>query len=330
MEATFGSDADTYLRLPADLPDLSRVNEYVRLLNDNLSHIRSVSKQFQDALVKERTAPNDAGVNEYVPGDFVLFMDDASVSRETKLSPRFKGPYLVILQRKNDVECKHLVQLTVHTFHVEKLKRFIGTQQEASDAALADQRQYLIDRIIAYAGDPMKRKTMQFLVRFLDGEELWLPYSPDLVNTEAYQDYIMQLKPLRVLQCSVHELTRRIAQFNRTPITDVRPGMEVYVDLRCYGWDWYDLLDLPDKHVLTYVVKYVYRDYVGANRTKIKAYCPIFDETFTVANHFVMTYGSDVVFDSATMILIDEALIARYPALLPSARVSTITPIFEL
>jgi hypothetical protein len=268
-------------------------------------------------------------VNQYVAGDFVLFMDDSSVSRETKLSPRFKGPYVVILQNKNDVQCKHLVQLTVHNFHVEKLKRFIGSQQEAFDAALEDHQQYLVDRILAYAGDPMTRTKMQFLVKFSDGEELWLPYSADLVNTEAYQLYITQHKPLRILQSSVAEFQNRIKQMNNSSIRDVKPGSEVFVDLRCYGWGWYDSLDLPDKHLLTYVVKYIYRQYIGRKQNKIQVYCPVFKETFTVNNQFVMMYGSDFVFDPATMVLIDDAFVASHPALLPSARANLVYQYFQ-
>ena len=51
--------------------------------------------------------------NTYQPGDFVLLRHDPLKPKPAKLLPPWKGPYVVLSQDKNDVECKHMTQRTV-------------------------------------------------------------------------------------------------------------------------------------------------------------------------------------------------------------------------
>eukprot|EP00981_Chlorochromonas_danica_P015461 scaffold12287_cov199-Ochromonas_danica.AAC.1 len=56
------------------------------------------------------------------------------------------------------------------TFHLERLKLFTGTREEAFALACLDRDQYIIHEIIAYRGNPSSRKTLEFEVAFADGE----------------------------------------------------------------------------------------------------------------------------------------------------------------
>jgi hypothetical protein len=77
LEATFGSQDAIYLTMPDGLDPRERAHEFVRRLDDNLQHLRAVSKQFQDQLVHERTNSTPAETqNRYQAGDFVLFERD--------------------------------------------------------------------------------------------------------------------------------------------------------------------------------------------------------------------------------------------------------------
>jgi len=317
FHATFGTKDATYHLLPTPTPDSTNLHEFVRLLDDNLAHIISVSKKYQDALVAKRTASNDPGKqNFYQSGDFVLFETSTAVALPTKLTPRYKRPYVVNSQKKNDVTVRHLVQDSVHDLHVERLKRFFGSPEEAYEMALRDYNQYEVERILAYRGDPMKRSTMQFQVLFKDGDTRWIPMILDLTDSHPFNHYCNRITPLRVLLYTAEEARKQVAERNRTPIKAVKPGDVVYVDLRCYGFGWYESLDLPDMDNLTYVLEYRYQEFATRQHLKIWSVCPVFNERHCVDHTFVYTYGSFFKVDSATMVLIDRAFIRRFPKLL--------------
>ena len=77
------------------------------MLDDDLRHVRAVLAKFQQELVKERVKDTpEETQNKYQPGDFVLFQRDSEVPRPSKLASPYTGPYEVIQQLKNDVECR--------------------------------------------------------------------------------------------------------------------------------------------------------------------------------------------------------------------------------
>ena len=210
------------------------------------------------SLVVKRTESNPAPEqqNLYQPGDLVLFQLNPDRPLPTKLTPRYQGPYEVISHVRNDVECKHLIQGSIRKFYVGNLKIFRGSRDEAMKAAMLDFDQFVITRIRAYRGDPFTRTTMEFEVEFADGTVVWQTYTEDLSSTVQFEDYCRSRSELFPLIYSAAEAKRYIQQLNRSVITDVEPGVRVFVDLRSYGATWYQQLGLPDADHNTYVVAY--------------------------------------------------------------------------
>ena len=62
-----------------------------------------------------------------------------------KLMPRRLGPYKVIRQFKNDVLVKHMATMEELEYHVDELLLFIGSEEEAKEAALLDNDMHYID-----------------------------------------------------------------------------------------------------------------------------------------------------------------------------------------
>jgi hypothetical protein len=209
----------------------------------------------------------------------------------------------------------------VETFHVSVLKIFHGTRDAAYELALRDQDQHVIQAIIGYKGDPMKRTSMSFLVRFADNDEVWLPWSRDLFDSIPYESFCRSRPPLFPLIFSEAFAQAEIQKIKRANIVAVQPGDSVYVDLRCYGAPFYDSLGLPDAHTTrTYVVVYEYTKWsVRTHKRQIDARCPVFDELWPrLDNYFVRSYGSCKVFDATTMVLIDAAFCVQHPSVLPA------------
>jgi hypothetical protein len=49
--------------------------------------------------------------------------------------------------------------------------------------ATLDNDEYVIDSFLGYKGEPLERSKFDFLVRFADASEVWLPWSRDLSST---------------------------------------------------------------------------------------------------------------------------------------------------
>jgi hypothetical protein len=284
-------------------------------LDADLKHIRAVSGKFQAELISQRLAatPEDTQ-NVFQPGDLVLFQLNPDNSLSTKLSSPFLGPYRVIQQRKNDVECKHLVMGTIKWFHVTRVKMFHGSEDDGYRAALLDADQHVIRQILRWKGDPMKRTTMEFKVEFADGDIIWVPYSKDLDDSIPYGDFIEANSFLFPLRFKANLVSRQINSIRRQPITSVKPDVLVYVELRCcFGLEWYDTLDIPNKYDIVYVVVVQYIKWRDRTHRHIQPKVLVLDEIMRDwDNYDVFSYGSNKELMDG-MVLIDEAFVVQYP-----------------
>jgi hypothetical protein len=313
----FGSDSTKHFNFPFDDLTVKTAPVYLKQLDQDLRLLRSRSLQYQQDIARERTTQK-MPQNVYQAGDLILFQHPKDKPLPSKLGTPFAGPFEVITQVKNDVKCKHVVLGTEREFYVGDVKLFYGSREDAYQLALNDADQYEISHFAAYRGDPLTRTTMEFYVVFKDGTERWLPWSEDLFSTVQYEKYCSSVPALFPLLVRLSATKQAIALLKRTPITCVQPGDEVFVDLRSYGFTWYNTLGLPDSDFKTYVVLYKYIAWKRKNFT-LEVFCPIFNETFVVDHLFVKQYGSITDFNSSHMILIDTDFVNKFPSVLPKS-----------
>lgn len=310
-EATFGSDDVVYFNFKDD----SEVSHpFVKHLSQNLKTIRENSFKFQQKLIAERSKNFVQTV--FKPGDFVLHQ---RAGRQNKLQPQFQGPFEVLSHHKNDVKVRNLVRGNISELHVSKLKIFHGTKAEALEMANLDNDEFVIDVLLGYKGDPLERTSMDFLVRFADKSELWLPWSRDLSDTVQFEHFCNTHSELRVLLMPSTKVQKYLSGIIREPITEINIGDVVYVDLRTYQSAWYDSLSLPDKYTHQYVLKYNYVRF-KLNNTQVLMHCIVFNEYFWVKRDFVLRYGLvRNVPESAT--LITKEFADAHPEIKPSVHV---------
>lgn len=119
LHAQFGDADAIYCQIPKDKDHKEATNLYVRLLQDNLKLIRSLSSKHQAEVKAERTKDNPSATiaNRYAAGDYVLLILDKS-ERPDKLSPRGQGPYEVVCHHEdsNWVDVRNLVYDHIETF----------------------------------------------------------------------------------------------------------------------------------------------------------------------------------------------------------------------
>lgn len=179
---------------------------------------------------------------------------------------------------------------------------------------LRDQNQYVIEKIITYKGDPLKRTTTSYLIKFMDGDIIWVPWSKDISVTLQFEDFCRSRSELTPLLYDEKVWRKMATDMNKNPITDVKPGDEFYLDIRSWGSSYYDNLDIPDADMNIYVVLCRYTKWENKSKTKIIVYCPLFKFTFTWSNVGIQLYGRNTTLTS-DMILIDESFARKYPKL---------------
>ena len=318
FHAHFGTHAGTYFKLPKEGTAMQRVSAYIKLLDKDLQAIKEISDKVANEIARERTSkvPLDQQ-NKFQPGDYVLWQHNPDQHRETKLSPRFVGPFEVINHDKNDVTCRHINLGFVKVFHVSRLKIFHGDLEDARKIAILDQDQFLVLKIHSYRGEPLTRQTVEFEVEFADGTIQWQVWSKDLSESAQYEDYCRSRPELSPLLYKASDAIKRINALNKTPITEVSPGDVVYVDLRSWGATFYKELDIPDKFHITYLVKCIYGTWKNKAKTLIESYYPAFRESYDVKHDFIKRYGSYRDFNpslpNSSEILVDEEFVRRYP-----------------
>ena len=148
LDAMFGSSNGPYLQLPKDALSSDITVEWIKALDANLKSVRDKSSQHQDKLIESRISKTPVEKqNVYHPGDLVLWQQDPTKPLPNKLASHFKGPYEVIAQYKNDVECRHVVMKNIQTVPVNRLKMFHGKAEDGYKAALHDANQANIVKI---------------------------------------------------------------------------------------------------------------------------------------------------------------------------------------
>ena len=179
--------------------------------------------------------------------------------------------------------------------------------------ALRDHDQHEIDSILYYTGDRERRSNTVFTIRFKDGDVRKDPCSQDLFDSIPYEEFCTKKRYLYHLIFPVDRAAKHIAEKRSQPITNFKPGNEVYVDIRVFGDIWYDALSLPDSHIMTYVAQFQFTHwYHKSSRRILSAKNILSHKTFRFDNFHVHCFVHKE-FNPSTMIFLDEDLMTKYP-----------------
>ena len=110
-------------------------DDYVGLLKANLTSLRETAAACIASMEYQRADPLTSEMqNIFQEGDLILY-DLKGPNQDflpSKLTTPYKGPSVVLSQYKNDVTCKHANVGTVQVFHVDRVKPFYGSLNEAT------------------------------------------------------------------------------------------------------------------------------------------------------------------------------------------------------
>jgi hypothetical protein len=319
FELTFGSQDTLYsslLRKASSIDDVEITHVLLQRLNSNLRVLRAASSAYQSGLIEDRLQRNrNTPQNQFQKGDYVTY--DAGRPMP-KLSCRYKGPYSVEAQYKNDVTCRNLITDALVQFSVSDLEPFFcDTADQAYEAALRDQDQFRVRAVLSYTGDSRTRTTMTFVVEFEDGDIVTLPWTKDL-ECEAYFTFCLTLPHLYHLTLDTRMAKQFQQQVRKEPITTVNIGDIAFIDLRFFGDLWYEALQLPDAATTSYVFRFVYTHwYHKTSHKKISGYMELDQRvTYALDGYAVYCWGTRLTWDPVHMVLVDAQLVTRYPQIM--------------
>jgi hypothetical protein len=311
FQLKYGTQDAGYFKLPHGLSPGQRSSEYLRRLDEDIQHIRRISMELQDKIVRERSEGMDT-VPKYVRGDLVLWdpRENPCDMLPSKLDTNFVGPFEVLEQVHNNVKCRHVVLETEPTLHVSRLKPFFGSLEDAIRVAKYDKDQRSIVEIQWYIGNPHVRTSMQFGILWEDGFQA-RDWDADLASSQPFKMFVESRKELFPLRFNVKESKQKIREIRRKAVSTITAGMEGYLSLRYFdGTDkgWYDSLNLPEKSRL-YVVPFSC-ERVVANRATISV--PIFDTTIKVDNYDIVSHLYSQ-WNPDAMVLVEPGMRALHP-----------------
>ena len=314
-ELTFGTKANQYFDFPAGPLDKNSAHKYIRILSDDLEYLQGQCENFQKKIVEKRQR-KDGVLNTLQRGDFVLRDIPPDHKRPSKLHGPYRGPYVVRGQNKNDVQIRHLATNKLDTEYIGRLSLFFGSLESATAAAFADSDQHMVREIMAYQGNPMVRSSMQFYVLFSDNERVWVPYSLDLFNSEPYTYFCKARPELRPLLSHATEAAKWCRMIKLKPILHFKPGMQIYLDIRVFGAEWYQTLSLPDLHTKTYIVSCQLGNWETLGKA-IHLECTMLSRKLVINNLFIQLHCYRKKFDpNSGEILVTPQLIKDHPSLL--------------
>ena len=155
------------------------------------------------------------------------------------------------------------------------------------------------------------------MVRFADGEEVLLPYSQDLAGAQQFGKYIFSYPQLFPLRFNASGVSQQLTILKRQPIVGIELGEEFYIDLRFWGYDFYDSLDLPNMYVTRHVVLGKYYKWRKGPGSHVQVYVPVFLEYLRDWDYYdVSRYGCFVRL-TTEMTLVTEDMCAEFPMLKP-------------
>ena len=261
----------------------------------HLSVIREVSQKFQNEIVKKRQEENTL-VPTYLPGDFILWnsLENPCDHLDEKLATPWKGPYEVVKQIKNDIECTHIVLGEDAVLHVSRVKPFFGSREDAIRVAMNDKDQMGIVSIDWSTGNPHIRTSMVFGITWADGFQS-IRYNADLAAAQQFKDYAHSRPDLLPLRYTRDQANKEIRRINTNTIDSVSLDQYIYLNLRYFDGStsvWYDNLSLPHPEK-TYVTKGKVVSWVNQGRNRVKIRVDIFKASYTLTTYELQAYVTD-------------------------------------
>ena len=136
-----------------------------------------------------------------------------------------------------------------------------------------------------------------------------------MFQTQKVEDYIRSKPELFILIFNGKLAKSYKATTNRTPLNEIKVGHISYVDLRYFGFSWFEALGLPNCDTHNYVVKLIVTETLNNNK-KFLFTVPDLDKiNYTADPYFFSAWAYRTEINPDNDILLTKDLKKKYPRL---------------
>ena len=135
--------------------------DYVIRLDQALEAIVQASQRHQSEILAKNFKKFPAHSDHFEPGEYVCVSYPSRPPH--KLSPRWRGPMIVVSRNKNLYDCHDVISHTILQFDFDRLKRYyVRGDADPVWVASADKDEFIVDKIVDHVGNPKHKSLYSF------------------------------------------------------------------------------------------------------------------------------------------------------------------------
>ena len=163
----------------------------------NLARSHQIGKDQAHLFQKLQTAPHPT---EYSIGSYVLLEYPSNALRRgppNKLMPFLEGPLKVVNTYGTRYSLQNLINGETRDVHVSRIRPFLSSDTSLDNmraVAIRDHHEYVVEKILEHTGDPKRRSTLEFKVRwqgYSEEHDSWEPWK-NLRLVDKLHDYLRE------------------------------------------------------------------------------------------------------------------------------------------
>jgi transposase InsO family protein len=182
-EILFGNAVDLgryVLHRPTSSPSPDRnLNDHVEQMLERQRAYIEVAQKTQRDYDTHHMSEFDPEFTDYPVNSYVLWSNPAGT--RSKIHAKLQGPYQVIAVNHDIYKIQDLLNSKIYETHISNLRPFNHDPEHHDPVIVAqhNSQEFVIDEILGHQGDPKRRSTLQFMVR-------WKGFGPEHDTMEPY------------------------------------------------------------------------------------------------------------------------------------------------
>jgi len=182
------------------------------------------------------------------------------------------------------------------------------------ELAMLDASEFWLSSVKSWLGHSSLQTSIRLLLVFDDNSEAWTQFDNALIDTEKVDLYIRSHPELYILCLPVDMRKKYIVSTNAEVNPNMKVGYKAYVDLRYFGFSWFEALDVPDTDSMSYIVEFEVTKLLQKRRFAFR--CRELDDIeYKGDNYFLCNWGHIRKPDRKRHIVVSSVLVSKYPSL---------------
>jgi hypothetical protein len=188
---------DSGFLIPVEaVPSQTNLSEWSQKVLETQAKLIKLAQLRQRSVDEKHVEERSKGdITVFPPNSFVLVRPPWSAMGyrpSSKLHTDWRGPLRVVNNTGAQYTLFNMVTAKIEQIHVTRLKPFDYEPSlvDPLKLAAADYDEFIIERVLDHAGDPRRKSSLDFLVKwegYDDCENLWIPWKEARLNAKVHE-----------------------------------------------------------------------------------------------------------------------------------------------